>query len=84
MTVEILEHAKNLKRQIDELKYAISLFNGSSKRYKDVHIGIVGSPDDAVYRVDVLREITDPETIKCIKDTINDRIEELEEEFSKL
>lgn len=84
MTTEILEQAKNLKLKIDHLKYAVSMFNGTEPGYKDIHIGIVGSPEDAIYRVDVLREISDPETIKRIKDTIKEMIEELEEEFARL
>lgn len=86
MTTEILEHAKELKRQIDNLKSGLALFNGSSTRYKNVHFGIVGIPDDVSsnHSSDILMEIRNQDTIDKIKDAIEERIDELEEEFARL
>ena len=86
MTTEILEQAKELKRQIDNLKSGLALFNGSSPRYKKVHFGIVGIPDDILsnHNSDILMEIRNQDTIDKIKDAIKERIEELEEEFARL
>ena len=86
MTTVILEQAKNLKKKIDDLKHAVSLLGGASTRYKNTYFGIVGTSDDDAsnWRVDVLKEITDGETVSKLKETLEDRINELEEEFARL
>ena len=85
MTTEILEQAKILKKKIDDLKHAVSLLRGASTRYKNTYFGIVGKSDDASsWGVDVLKEITDGETVGILKEALEDRINELEEEFARL
>ena len=86
MTTENLEQAKILKKKIDDLKQALSLLGGSSTRYKNTYFGIVGTSDDdsTNWKVDVLKEITDGETVSQLKEALEDRIKELEEEFARL
>ena len=80
MTPEKLETAKLLMYKIDQLKKT------SSPRYKNVHFGIVGIPDDVSsnHSSDILMEIRNQDTIDKIKDAIEERIKELEEEFARL